>query len=96
MGQGNGAIGGPMEPPPEGLWGMPAEMLKVLPGYGSDVARRRAEARQIMAIVMVSPVRKADQAGLRGRPGTYIYFGLSQRAAVLDHAFRDGANGRRA
>ena len=34
MGQGNGAIGGAMEPPPEGLWGMPAEMLKVLPGYG--------------------------------------------------------------
>src|SRR5258706_5081673 len=39
---------------------------------------------------MVSPVRKADQAGLCGRPGTCIYFGLSQRAAVLDHAFRDG------
>jgi hypothetical protein len=25
-----------------------------------------------------------------------IHFGLSQRAAVLDHAFRDGANGPRA
>jgi peptide/nickel transport system substrate-binding protein len=48
MGQGQGAIGGPMEPPPEGLWGMPAEMLKTLPGYGPDVARRRAEARQLM------------------------------------------------
>jgi peptide/nickel transport system substrate-binding protein len=48
MGQGNGAIGGPMEPPPEGLWGMPAAMLKALPGYGPDVAGRRAEARQIM------------------------------------------------
>jgi len=48
MGQGQGAIGGPMEPPPEGLWGMPAEMLKGLSSYGVDVARRRAEARQIM------------------------------------------------
>ena len=48
IGQGHGAIGGPMEPPPEGLWGMPAEMLKALPGYGADVAQRRAEARQIM------------------------------------------------
>jgi peptide/nickel transport system substrate-binding protein len=37
-----------MEPPPEGLWGLPAEMLKMLPSYGPDVARRRAEARQIM------------------------------------------------
>jgi peptide/nickel transport system substrate-binding protein len=42
IGQGQGAIGGPMEPPPEGLWGMSAEMLKTLPGYGPDVARRRA------------------------------------------------------
>ena len=33
MGQGQGAIGGPMEPPPDGLWGMPAEMLRTLPGY---------------------------------------------------------------
>src|ERR1700731_4871842 len=48
MGQGKGAIAGQMGPPPQGLWGMPAEMLKALPGYGPDVARRRAEARQIM------------------------------------------------
>jgi len=48
IGQGQGAIGGPMEPPPEGLWGMPAEMLTALPGYGPDVGSRRAEARQIM------------------------------------------------
>jgi peptide/nickel transport system substrate-binding protein len=48
IGQGQGAIGGPMEPPPEGLWGMPAEMLTALPGYGPDVRPRRAEARQIM------------------------------------------------
>src|ERR1700739_2477408 len=37
IGQGQGAIGGPREPPPAGLWGMPAEMLKTLPGYGPDV-----------------------------------------------------------
>jgi peptide/nickel transport system substrate-binding protein len=30
------------------LWGLPTEMLKTLPGYGPDVARRRAEARQLM------------------------------------------------
>jgi peptide/nickel transport system substrate-binding protein len=55
IGQGQGAIGGPMEPPPEGLWGMPAEMLKTLPGYGPDVTRRRAEARQIMQKIGYGP-----------------------------------------
>ena len=48
IGQGQGAIGGAMEPPPAGLWGMPAEMLTALPGYGPDVAPRRGAARQIM------------------------------------------------
>ena len=45
MGQGNGAIGGPMEPPPEGLWGMPAAMLKALPGYAPDMSRSGAPRR---------------------------------------------------
>jgi len=58
IGQGQGAIGGPMEPPPEGLWGMPAEMLKTLPGYGPDVARRRAEARQIMEKLGYGPDKR--------------------------------------
>ena len=58
MGQGNGAIGGAMEPPPEGLWGMPAETLRALPGYGPDVARRRADARQIMEKLGYGPDKR--------------------------------------
>ena len=46
--EGQGDIGGVMQPPPEGLWGMPPEMLKTLPGYDPDVQKNRAEARQIM------------------------------------------------
>jgi peptide/nickel transport system substrate-binding protein len=46
--QGKGDIGATMLPPPEGLWGMPPEMLSTLPGYNSDIAKNRAEARKIM------------------------------------------------
>ena len=46
--QGKGDIGATMLPPPEGLWGMPPEMLKTLPGYDPDIAKNRAEARKIM------------------------------------------------
>jgi peptide/nickel transport system substrate-binding protein len=37
-----------MLPAPEGVWGMPPDELKKLPGYDPDVAKNRAEARDIM------------------------------------------------
>ena len=37
-----------MQPPPEGVWGMPPEMLKGLPGYDPDVQKNRTEARKVM------------------------------------------------
>ena len=46
--QGKGDIGGALLAPPEGIWGMPAELMEKLPGYNPDVARNRAEARAIM------------------------------------------------
>jgi peptide/nickel transport system substrate-binding protein len=46
--EGKGDIGGVMLPLPEGLWGMPPEVLKTLDGYGGDVEKNRAEARKIM------------------------------------------------
>jgi peptide/nickel transport system substrate-binding protein len=48
LSEGQGVIGATMLPPPEGIWGMPAEMLATLPGYDPDVAKRRTEARKIM------------------------------------------------
>jgi peptide/nickel transport system substrate-binding protein len=45
---GKGDVGGVMQPPPEGIWGMPPEMLRTLPGYDPDVPKNRAEARLIM------------------------------------------------
>jgi peptide/nickel transport system substrate-binding protein len=41
-------VGAQMLPPPNGVWGMPEEMLKTLPGYGPDADKNRAEARKIM------------------------------------------------
>jgi peptide/nickel transport system substrate-binding protein len=46
--EGKGTIGEAMLPPPAGLWGMPADMVAKLPGYGADVDKRREEARKIM------------------------------------------------
>src|SRR5712675_2821621 len=44
--QGKGDVGGAMLPPPEGIWGMPPEMAKQLPGYDPDVEKSRAAARK--------------------------------------------------
>jgi peptide/nickel transport system substrate-binding protein len=48
LSQGQGDIGGVLQPPPEGSWGMAPELLKELPGYDPDVGKNRAQARQIM------------------------------------------------
>jgi peptide/nickel transport system substrate-binding protein len=46
--EGKGDIGGVMLPLPEGLWGMPPEVLATMTGYGGDIEKNRAEARKIM------------------------------------------------
>jgi peptide/nickel transport system substrate-binding protein len=45
--QGEGDVGGSLLPPPDGVWGMPPDMLKNVTGYG-DVKKDREEARTIM------------------------------------------------
>jgi peptide/nickel transport system substrate-binding protein len=44
---GQGDIGAAMLPPPEGLWGMPPERLRTLPGYDPNVEKNRSDARAI-------------------------------------------------
>jgi peptide/nickel transport system substrate-binding protein len=46
--EGQGDIGGVLQPPPGGLWGMPPDLLRELPGYDPDVQKNRAKAREIM------------------------------------------------
>ena len=45
--EGEGSMSGAMLPPPDGVWGMPQEMLRKIAGYG-DVAAAREEARALM------------------------------------------------
>jgi len=56
--EGKGDIGGVMQPPPEGLWGMPPEILKTLPGYNPDVLKNRTDARHIMEKLGYGPDRR--------------------------------------
>ncbi len=46
--QGQGDQGGSLLPPPEGVWGLPPDVLKTIPGYG-DVNKDREQARAIMS-----------------------------------------------
>ena len=52
--QGQGDVGGSLLPPPEGVWGMPPDILKTIPGYG-DVAKDREKARAIMTKLGYGP-----------------------------------------
>jgi len=58
--EGQGKVGGAMLPPPEGLWGMPPEVLQTIPGYGPDVAKNRAEARQVMEKLGYGPDKNLE------------------------------------
>jgi peptide/nickel transport system substrate-binding protein len=55
---GQGDIGGVMQPLPEGVWGMPQDVLNTLPGYDPNVEQNRAEARQIMQKLGYGPDKR--------------------------------------
>ena len=58
--EGQGKIGGAMLPPPAGIWGMPAEMLQTVPGYGPDLQKNRDEARAIMQKLGYGPDKRLE------------------------------------
>ncbi|HXO89616.1 MAG TPA: ABC transporter substrate-binding protein [Stellaceae bacterium] len=58
LGEGKGGVGGVMQPPPAGVWGMPLEMLRTLPGYDPDIAKNRAEGRKIMERLGYGPNKR--------------------------------------
>jgi peptide/nickel transport system substrate-binding protein len=46
--EGQADVGGSLLPQPAGVWGMPADILTTIPGYGPDVKKNRDEAREFM------------------------------------------------
>jgi len=58
LSQGNADVGGTMQPPSAGFWGMPPEMLAAVPGYGPDVQKNREEARAIMKKLGYGPDKR--------------------------------------
>jgi len=60
LSEGKAKEGGAMLPPPEGLWGMPTEMLQTVPGYGPDVEKNREEARAIMKKLGYGPDKRLE------------------------------------
>jgi peptide/nickel transport system substrate-binding protein len=69
LAEGQADIGGAMLPPPDGVWGMPPDMLKALPGYDPDVQKNRAEARKLMEKLGYGPDRRLQiKVGTRNVP----------------------------
>ena len=58
LSDGQGEAGGAMMPPPAGLWGMPSELLKTLPGYDPDIAKNRVQARELMENLGYGPDKR--------------------------------------
>jgi peptide/nickel transport system substrate-binding protein len=62
LSEGHNDIGGVLQPPPEGIWGMPPELLQTLPGYGPDVQKNRDEARGLMRSLGYGPENRLSVA----------------------------------
>src|SRR5437763_3798563 len=70
LAEGQGAVGGAVLPPPDGVWGMTPEALQKLPGYGPDVAKNREQGRALMRKLGYGPEnRLAVKLSTRNVPG---------------------------
>ena len=56
--EGQGNVGGVLQAPPAGSWGMPKDVLETLPGYNPDVQKNRTEARGIMQKLGYGPDKR--------------------------------------
>ncbi|MBV8411162.1 MAG: peptide ABC transporter substrate-binding protein [Alphaproteobacteria bacterium] len=56
LSEGEAQMAGALLGPPDGVWGMPQEMLRTMPGYG-DVAKNREQARELMKQAGYGPAK---------------------------------------
>jgi peptide/nickel transport system substrate-binding protein len=89
--EGQGDIGGAMQPTPAGLWGLPPEILKTLPGYGPDVAANRQEAQKLMERHGYGPnhplpIKVATRNIAQYRDPAVIHDQLSARSGTMNSA----------
>jgi peptide/nickel transport system substrate-binding protein len=84
LNQGVGTVGALMLPAPQGVWGMPTSMLEMLPGYGPDVEKNRAEAKKIMEKLGYGPDKR-----LTTKVSTRNFPGWRDPAVVLISHLRD-------
>jgi len=55
LGHGQMIMSGALLPPPDGVWGMPPEVMRNVAGFNPDVAANRAEGRKIMESLGYGP-----------------------------------------
>ena len=60
LAEGQSDIGGAMLPPPAGVWGLPPDILKTIPGYNPEVDKNRVEARKIMESLGYGPDKRVS------------------------------------
>jgi len=88
--QGDGRIGGVMMSPPYGVWGMTAEQLQGVPGFGKDVERNRAEARKLMEEAGYGPNKKLKTTFIVRASAPNFLMGATLAADQLRSIYIDG------
>ncbi len=87
--QGLGRLGAAMMAAPNGVWGLTAEQLESLPGFGKDVEKNRAEARKLMEEAGYGPNKKLKVSYLV-RQGSVPIQGASLVADQLRSIYIEG------
>ena len=95
LAEGHGDIGGAMQPPPQGVWGMPAEMLRTLPGYDPDIAKNRAEARELMQKAGYGPDKRLADQGVGAQHAAVSRSRRHSDRSASGHLYRRGTRNRR-
>ena len=87
LGQGEGEIGGALMPPPDGVWGMPPDLVQTLPGYTGDVQKNREEARALIQKAGYGPDKR-----LSVKISTRNLAVYRDPAAILIDQLKDGSS----